>query len=55
MSAAGCRKNAIFGVDSNPCSLRTPKIQKNSKKFAGYEARAAQNWAEGEQHATALQ
>ena len=54
MSAVGCCKNANFGVDSNPCSLRTPKIQKNSKKFAGYEARTAQNWSEGEQHAMTL-
>ena len=33
MSAAGCRKNAIFGVDSNPWGPRHPSEQKNSIKI----------------------
>ena len=33
MSAAGCRKNAIFGVDSNPWGPRHPSEQKSSMKI----------------------
>ena len=38
MAAAGCRKNANFGVDSNPWGLRHPqnkkKCMKDSKNYA---------------------
>ena len=33
MSAAGCRKNAIFGVDSNPWGPRHPSEEKSSMKI----------------------
>ena len=55
MGAAGCRKNANFGGDSNPCPLKTPKFTKNGKKFACCGSRTTQNWTKGEHHATALQ
>jgi len=34
MSAAGCRKNANFGVDSNPWALDTLKIAKKKSKMS---------------------
>ena len=36
MAAAGCRKNANFGVGSNPWGLDTPETQKNSIYTAAY-------------------
>ena len=57
MSAAGCRKNANFGGDSNPWGLRHPQKFKNVAKnckisFGG--ARTAENLLMGERSATEL-
>ena len=51
MGAAGCRKNANFGGDSNPWALDTLNLSKNCKKMSencSGEARTAKTCMGGE-------